>query len=247
METEPESLRPLPWEDANNTEGRVAKALATVKALFGDPSEAGRAIGARAQVGPAVGFFAFLGLPCQWIATAMARWAQAGRPDQMAYVMRYFHLPEQPAPTAQQLAFQSTLGWFQVAAFPLIAAIGMLIFGALAHGGLWMVKGLRNGKGIEISYRTLLYASGAFGWIGLINAAGVFLPGGAFWVHQAFSLALALGFITFQGMLLAEAHGVERWRGIVGVFLPGFILCCLCACCAGALGAGIASLSRGHA
>jgi hypothetical protein len=162
----------------------------------------------------------------------------------MAWVFRWFHLPEPPPPSAQQVAFQKIFGWIQVAAYPLLIAMGFLLFGALVHGGLWLLRGLRHGRGIEVTYRTLLYLGGALSWLGLINATGAFLPGGAFWAHQAFSLALGLGFLTYHGILLAEGHGVERWRGILGIFLPGILLCVVCTCCLAVLGAGAAGLAH---
>lgn len=240
------SATPLAWEDPAFEGGRLAKGVATARTLLGDPGQAGQALGIPAKMGFAIGFYALFGLPCQWLAAALVHVANMERPDRMAWVFEWFHLPAPPTPTAQQLAFQKIMGWGQVVAYPLIAALGILIMGGLAHLGLWMVRGLTKGKGIEVTYRTGLFLAGALSWVWLINVAGAFLPGGLFWAHQAFSLALGLGILTYQGMVLAEAHGVERWRGILGVFLPGILLCLVCLCCVALVGLGAAGLAQGR-
>lgn len=232
----------LAWEDPGFQGGLAAKVLATLRVLLRSPEQAGQALGGNGKIGSAIGFYALCGLPCQWVASAFVQSANLAHPDRMAWVFRWFHLPEPAAPTAQQLAVQKVMGWAQLAAFPLLAALGILLMGALAHGGLWMARGLSKNKGIESTYRTLLYLAGALSWVGLINAAGAYLPGGFFWAHQAFSLALGLGLFTYQGMVLAEVHQIERWRGVLGVFLPGVALCLLCLCCATLIAVGAAAL-----
>lgn len=116
---------------------------------------------------------------------------------------------------------------------PLTFAIGLLLAGLLAHLGLWMVKGLEEKRGLETTYRSLLYVGGATAWVGFLNAFGVLLPGAVHPIHQLFGFALALGILTFQGMVLAHAHGLRPWKGVVAIFLPWVILaCCLGACLA---------------
>ncbi|HJW08842.1 MAG TPA: hypothetical protein VJ483_04360 [Holophagaceae bacterium] len=237
----PEAPRPLmPWEDRERFPSLGSRALATIGLILGRPDEAGPALAA-GTVGPAIAFCALLALPAQWITQAVVQLSGASQAMQTEAVA-FLHLPAMPEPTAEQLAMQRIVAWVAVAVFPLTFAVGMLVVGALMHAGLWMVRAAA--RGIEVTFRTVLYANGALSWMSLIITLGVLLPGPVRWITQLIGLAVGLGFFTYQGILLAKAHGVETWRGIVGVFLPVLILG-LCICCCVAMLAGGAAAAAG--
>ncbi|HJV90485.1 MAG TPA: YIP1 family protein [Holophagaceae bacterium] len=222
--------RLLPWEEPS-TGGALARAWATARDILRDPEEAGRRIAPSRAVGKAIAFFALAALPFQWAGQALAVAFTPLDGSGNEWFFKALHLPVPPPPGPEQMAFAKVMVWVGVAMAPLTFALGLLLSGLLAHAGLWMVKGLEGQRGLETTYRSILYAGGATAWVGFLNAFGVFLPRGIHPVHQLFSLALALGILTFQGMVLGHAHGLRPWRGVAAIFLPWVIL----GCCLGAL------------
>lgn len=237
---------PLPWEDPADGRGRLARALATCGRVLNHPLEAGADLGSTKGLGPAVAFFAAAGLPMAWLAAANAQLAQVTHPDRQAAILRFLHLPEPPPPTAQQLAFTKIFGLFQLALYPFVAALGILLVGLLVHAGLWATRALVQGRGLETTFRAALYTSGATAWLPALVSFTVWLPDRLFWPGQLLQAALSLAILTLQGRVQAGAHGTEAWRGILGVFLPLLGLACLCGCCLGALGAGAAAVAGGR-
>lgn len=222
----------LPWEDRSQG-GAFARALATVRLILANPEDAGLRISRSKAVGQSIGFFALAGLPFQWVAQALTAANTPLDGSANAWFFKALRLPVPPPPAPEQLGFAKVIMWAGVAMAPLTLAIGMLIAGLLAHLGLWMVKGLEEKRGLETTYRSLLYVGGATAWVAFLNAFGVFLPKGLHPIHQLFGFALALGILTFQGMVLGHAHGLKPWKGVVAIFLPWVILgCCLGACLA---------------
>ena len=236
----PEDPGPLvPWEDRGRYPALASRVAATIGLILKRPDEAGPAL-ARGGVGPAIAFCALTALPAQWLVQAIVQLGGATQAMQ-GEALAFLHLPEPPAPTPEQLALQKIIAWVAVAAFPLTFALGMAFSGALMHFGLWMTRAAK--RGIEVSYRTILYANGALSWMSLLIALGVLLPGALRWITQIVGLAVGLGFFTYQGILLAKAHGAETWRGVVGVFLPILLLCVCAGCCIGVLAGGVAAAS----
>jgi hypothetical protein len=108
-----------------------------------------------------------------------------------------------------------------------------------------MVQGLTERRGLEVTFRTLLYAAAATSWLGFLNAFLVFIPGPGFHIiHQVLSVGLSLGVITFQGLVLGHAHGVKPWKGVVGMLLPMALILCTCACLLASVMAASGSLPR---
>lgn len=232
--------RGLPWEDPGPP---FPRAWDTLRLILQDPGEAGARIAARKALGPAIAFALLVGLPFQWLGQALAAlWTKVDESGATnAAFFKALHLPPPPAPTPESAAMAKTFLWVQVVMTPLVLALGLLLMGLLAHAGLWMLRGLERGRGLEATFRTLLYVSAATAWAGFLNVFGLLLPGSLHTVHILFSLALGLGVLTFQGLVLGHAHGIQPWRGILAVFLPWLILgCCLAACLAPVAMGGLA-------
>ncbi|HJV23942.1 MAG TPA: hypothetical protein VJ570_14670 [Holophagaceae bacterium] len=222
----------LPWEDPSQG-GAFARAWATARAILGDPEDAGRRIAPSRAVGKAIAFFALAALPFQWAGQALTVAFTPLDGSGNEWFFKALRMPVPPPPGPEQMAFAKVIVWVGVGIAPLTFAIGLLLAGLMAHGGLWMVKGLEGKRGLETTFRSLLYVGGATAWVAFLNAFGVLLPRAIHPLHQLFSFALALGILTFQGMVLGHAHGLRPWKGVVAIFLPWVILgCCLGACLA---------------
>lgn len=219
----------LPWETPGPWAGR---AWATVRMILQDPPEAGARLGARKVLGPAIAFAALVGLPFQWLSQALgALWTPLDGGGANAIFLKALGQPLPPPPSPEQLALARVFLGVQVALAPLLVALGVLIMGLLAHGGLWMLRGLERERGLETTYRSLLYVGAATAWVGFLSIFGLKLPESLLGLHLLVNLALGLGVLTFQGIVLAHAHGTQTWRGVLAVFLPLVILfCCLAAC-----------------
>ena len=222
---------PLPWEGSGSW---TTRAWETLRLLLQAPPEAGQRLAARKVLGPAITFAALVGLPFQWVGQVLAAlWTPLEGGGGNAAFLKMLGLPQPPPPSPEQLAMAKGILWVQVALTPLLVALGVTIMGLLAHGGLWMVRGLGSNRGLEVSFRTVLYVSAATAWVGFLGVFGLLLPPPLQAFHLLLSLALGLGVFTFQGIVLAHAHGVAPWRGILGVFLPWVLLgCCMAACLA---------------
>ncbi|HJW34298.1 MAG TPA: hypothetical protein VJ505_13210 [Holophagaceae bacterium] len=222
----------LPWEDRARG-GAIARALATIRLILANPEDAGQRISRSKAVGPAIAFFALAGMPFRWATNALVTAFTPLDGSGNEWLFKALHQPMPPPPAPGQMAFAKALTWISVGLAPLFMAVGVLIMGLLAHAGLWMVKGLEEKRGLETTYRSLLYVGGATAWVGLLAALGVLLPKGALPFHQLFTFALELGILTFLGLVLAHGHGIKGWKGVLAVLLPLLILiCCLGACLA---------------
>lgn len=228
LEAEPQDGAPrMPFEEPGRP--LLRRIRDSISLILRVPEEAGHRLGASKAVGPAVAFFAWVGLPLQWLTQAITVAGTPQDPAQNEALLRLFHLPVQPAPTPEQLALTRTFAWVGVAMAPVAMAIGLLLMGLLAHAGLWIVQGLSQRRGMEVTFRALLYASAATSWVGFLNAFLVFVPGFRL-PHQILSIGLGLGVLTFQGLVLGHAHGERPWKGVLGLFLPLLLLACLCGC-----------------
>lgn len=217
----------MPFEEPGQP--LLRRILQTASMVLRAPEDAGRRLGASKAVAPAVAFFAWLGLPLQWLTQAITVAGTPQDPAQNEALLRFLHLPAQPTPSPEQLAMARTFAWVGVAMAPLAMAIGILLMGLVAHAGLWMVRGLSQGRGLEVTFRALLYTSASTAWVGFLNAFFVFVPG-VHLLHQLLSIGLGLGVLTFQGLVLGHAHGERPWKGVLGLFLPLVLLACLCGC-----------------
>lgn len=223
----------VPWEDPARFPALATRAIATFGILL-RPSEAGSAIGSGRRLGPPLTFYAAVGFPLLWLAQILAALLRAGASPPW---MGHFGLPQAPAPSPEAMGLQRTIALVGALAAPISMAFSLAITGAVTHAGLWMTRGLRAGKGIEVTYRCVLYAHGAIGLVSSLFALWPFLP---LWPATLLFAAMILfwiGAAAYQGVLLAKAHGTETWRGVLGVFLPWIIVSCCCAC----LGIGVAA------
>lgn len=220
----------LPWEVPAEG-GAVGRALATGRMILTAPEEAGARVARSRAVGQAGAFFALAGLPFHWVSQAVVAAGTSLDVQANAWIFKLLKAPVPPPPTPEQLGVQKVILWVGVALTPFTLAIGLVITGLLAHGGLWMVKGLGEKRGLETTFRSTLYVAGSTAWLGFLNAFGVFLPAGAQPIHQLLSLGLALGVLSYQGLMLGHAHGIRPSRGILAVFMPLILLaCCALAC-----------------
>lgn len=230
----------VPWEDKTRIPGFLDRILATMKLMF-HPAEAGPSLGLHRRIGPAAVYFAWVGLPLVWAVQVLA--ALVGPSDPMAGILDLAGLPHQ-APPAGMEAFQRTIQVVVSLFFPVSMAIGMAVIGFASHAGLWLVKALRQGRGLEATFRTLLYGYGTFNGILWIFNGWVFLPPVAGLVMLGLSALLSLAFFVQAGVLLARAHGTETWRGVLGMFLPWILFACCCGLVIAALGGFAAALAR---
>ncbi len=210
----------------------------TVTLILQDAAEAGRRLGAIKTLGPAMAFFACVGLPLQWLGQIITALGMPLDQPQNEWVFRALHLPPPPPPTPEAIAMGRMMVWVTVVIAPIIMALGLLLMGLLAHLGMWMLGATKQGKGLEVTFRSVLYVTAATSWIHILTAAVLFIPGiGARMLQPLLGFGLGMGVLTFQGLVLAHAHDERPWKGILGIFLPYLILACICGgCLAGAVG-----------
>ncbi len=227
----------LPWEQPGPWGPR---AWATVRLILHSPPEAGARLGARKALGPAVAFAALVGLPFKLIEQVLVvLWTPLDGGIQAA-LMRKMGLPLPPPPTGEQLEAAGNLHQIQavlaVALSPIFLAIGILLFGLMAHVGLWMFRGLEEKRGLEVTYRSLLFVGAATAWAWCFAPFGLLLPESLQMIYLVASTGLTFGLLSYQGLVLAHAHGVKPWQGICAVLVPFLgIFCCLSICAAAAI------------
>jgi hypothetical protein len=114
---------------------------------------------------------------------------------------------------------------------PASAAIGVAVIGLCNHAGLWLVKGTREGLGLLVTFRAVLYTSAAVTFLTLPFSLLGHLPGrvGSYMLVPSLLISLAASF--YKGTLLAKAHRTQVWRGILGVWLPILVFGGLAAVC----------------
>ncbi|MBK8727521.1 MAG: hypothetical protein IPL96_16150 [Holophagaceae bacterium] len=232
----------VPWEDPALYPGFPARVVETMKLVF-RPAEAGPSFGLHPKVGPAITYFACIGLPLVWVMQILV--ALVGSPDSSAPILDLFGLPHQ-TPPPEMAQFQKTIQVAVALFFPISMALGMAVIGFASHGGLWLVRGLGAGRGLAATFRTLLYAYGTYNAVLWIFNGWVLVPPVAGLVLLGISGLLSLAFFVHAGVLLARAHGTETWRGVLGMFLPWIVFACCCGGAAAALGGLAATLARGR-
>lgn len=232
---DPPSGPVIPYEEPGKGLGwRLGE---TLRMILRDPSEAGRRLAATKSVAPAMACFLWLGLPMQWLAhliTVPASIAQQGQANR--WVFDLMRVPPPPPPTPEQLALATTFSWIWAVLSPIGIAIGILLMGCCAHLGLWVFKGLETRRGMETTFRALLYGSAATQWVDLPMALLAYIPGfGMKMPHQLLALGVGLGVLSFRGVVIAHAHGARTWKGVLGVLLVPVVLMLLAACCLGGI------------
>ncbi len=230
----------VPWEDKARLPGFLDRVLATMKLMF-RPAEAGPSLGLHRRIGPAVSYFAWVGLPLVWAMQVFV--AVFGPADPMAGILDLLGLPRQAPPPGME-SFQRTMQVAVSLFFPVSMALGMAMIGFVSHAGLWLVKALRPGRGLEATFRTLLYGYGTFNGLLWVFNVWVFLPPVLGIALLALSGLLSLAFFVQAGVLLARAHDTAPWRGVLGVFLPWILFVCCCGLAIAALGGFAAALAR---
>jgi hypothetical protein len=240
QEQGPSDVPLVPWEDRTRIPGFLDRILATAALMF-RPAQAGPSLGLHRRVGPAATYFAWVGLPLVWAVQILA--AVVGPADPMAGIMELLGLPHQ-APPPEMASFQRTIQVAVSLFFPVSMALGMAMIGFVSHAGLWLVRALKPGRGLEATFRTLLYGYGTFNGILWIFNGWVFLPPILGMVVLGVSTLLSLAFFIQAGVLLARAHGTEAWRGVLGILLPWVLFVCCCGLFIGALGGFAAAMAR---
>jgi hypothetical protein len=229
----------IPWEDHNNYPQLWDRIVQTLRILL-RPSEAGKALGGARKIMPSASFMALVGLPLPWLFQLFM--LLRGPINPMQEILPLFGMPAPPPPDPSMQAVQRIMQLVQVILLPVFIAFGFGVWGLLVHGGLWLTRTLQPGRGIETTFRTLLYSSALMFLVSWIFNLWMFLPPIAALVVLSLSVLGWIAFQVYQGVLLAKAHEAQLWRGILGIFAPWLILCC---CCGGfgALVGGMAALA----
>lgn len=223
----------LPWEDLVRYPGLAERILATLGVLL-RPTEAGLALGAVNRVGPAITFYLAVGLPLLWAAQILAATLQPGAAPPWT---GQFGLPPAPVLPPEALRMQRLMALGAALVAPLGLAISLLVQGAVLHLGLWATRGLGAGKGMQVTYRTALYANAAFGLVSSAFALWPLLPRSPALILFVAMVLFWIAAAVYQGILLARAHLTETWRGVLAVFLPWLMV----GCCCGAVGLAAAA------
>lgn len=225
----------IPYEEPGKALGwRLGETLGMI---LRDPAEAGRRIAASRALTPAITCFLWLGLSMQWLAALVQIPANLAQQEQgNRWVFELFRMPPPPPPSAEQMALATTFTWVGAAMAPLFIALWILLMGCCAHLGLWVFKGLSERRGMETTFRAMLYGYAATNWVDLPMAFLAYVPAfGMRLPHQLLAVGVGLGVLSFKGMVVAHAHGAPTWKGVLGVLLIPVVLFLLCACCLGAL------------
>lgn len=215
----------LPWEDPVQYPRLWDRIRETAKQLL-SPSQAGEALGGHRSILPALTYLALVGLPLPWISQVLL--ALFGTAAKNQEILQLIGLPSSPPPDPSAQAVQRVIQVAGAVMVPLSLAIGLAVWGLLVHGGLWATGALRSGKGLETTFRTLLYSSALMFLVSWIFNLWVFLPPVAALAVFACSFLAWISFGVYQGILLARAHGTQTWRGVLGIFAPWllFLFCC---------------------
>ncbi len=219
--------RPLPFEDAGGNPGFVARVWATLRCFWTDAARAGEGLGRSSQVGPAIRFYALLGLP----AVVLVGLVNVLWPVQ-PWFLAALGQPKPAGPEGSALL----IGLFSLLLAPVFIALVLALTGLLYQCGLWMVGGAKAGLGLPVTYRFLLYSAAALGVpVGLADLALARLPGPLHILGVLFTLGAQLGIFFYQGVIFARAHRTETWRGVLGLLMPLLLILLLCGGCFGAL------------
>jgi len=229
----------MPWEDRITYPALGDRIVQTVQTLL-KPSEAGPVLAGNRQILPSLTFIAVVGLPMPWLFQLII--GLIGPINPMQGILKLFGMPAPPAPDPSMQTMQRVMQIVGVVVFPLSMAMGLGIWGLLVHGGLWLTRALQPGRGLETTFRTLIYSSALMFMVSWIFNAWVFLPPIPALIVLSLSVLIWIGFAIYQGILMAKAHETQLWRGILGLFAPMILLVC---CCGGfvALIGGLAALA----
>ncbi|HJU83981.1 MAG TPA: hypothetical protein VJ600_07200 [Holophagaceae bacterium] len=221
--TLPQDLRgtPLPWEALPRSEGALA---ATLRVLLQDLPAAGEGLSATGDlIRPLVWYLLLALIP-------MVVLAVLGILHPIhTFWQAWLGFPVRPAPEGPALVFGLVMVFVGA---PIGAAIGMGVTGLVHHACLWLLGGTREKLGLLVTFRSLLYTTGAVTLLVKLPLALLqFLPGSSGYVGQGLVLLSSLATYSYQGLVLARGHRTEGWRGIAAVWIPVLLLFL---CCGGA-------------
>lgn len=217
----------MPFEDPVAYPSLGLRVTETLRWLVADLDRAGSGLGGNLGLGSPIGFFALLAL----LPTTLAGLLAVLFPPQPIWQV-WMGVPRTAAPTGGLLAVM-LLG--VLLAGPIGTGIGLLIAGLVNHLGLWLVRGTREGLGLAVTYRSLLYGSTIVSLAVLPFQLLGHLPGALGSYLLVLPVLLHVASLFYQGVLLARAHRTEAWRGILGVWLPVLAFGLLVGACLGAL------------
>lgn len=217
----------MPFEDPVTYPSFGARVTETLRWLVADLPRAGRGLGGNLGLGSPIGFFALLAL----LPTTLAGLLAVLFPPQPIWQV-WMGAPQATAPSGGLLALM-LLG--VLLAGPIGTGMGLLIAGLVNHLGLWIVRGTREGLGLVVTYRAVLYGSTVVSLVVLPFQLLGHLPGLLGSYLLVLPILLHVASLFYQGVLLARAHRTETWRGILGVWLPVLAFGALVGACLGAL------------
>lgn len=217
----------MPFEDPVAYPSFGQRVTETFRWLLADLPRAGEGLGGHSGLGSPIGFFALLAV----LPTTLAGLLAVLFPPQPIWQV-WLNTPRSQAPSGGLLAIMLLGVLF---AGPIGTGIGLLIAGLVNHLGLWLVRGTREGLGLAVTYRSLLYGSTVVSLAVLPFQLLGHLPGSLGSYLLVLPIFLQVASLFYQGVLLARAHRTETWRGILGVWLPVLAFGALVGACLGAL------------
>ena len=229
VEAEPDRAQGefMPFEDPVTYPSFRQRVTETLRWLVADLTRAGQGLGGNLSLGAPIGFFALLAL----LPSTLAGMLAVLFPPQPIWQV-WLGVPRTSAPSGGLLALMLLGVLF---AGPIGTGIGLLIAGLVNHLGLWIVRGTREGLGLLVTYRSMLYGSTVVSLVVLPFQLLGHLPGALGSYLLGLPILLQVASLFYQGVLLARAHRTETWRGILGVWLPVLAFGGLVAACLGAL------------
>jgi len=238
VEVQPTEGPLMPWEDRASYPLLWDRTLETVKVLL-RPSEAGARLGSTGSILPSLTFLALVGMPLAWISQFAV--GLYGSARAMQDIFKLFGIPAPAAPNPSMEPLQRLMQVLPAVFFPITMVISLAIWGLLVHGGLWLTRALQPGRGMEATFRTMIYSSSLMLLGSCLFNVWVFLPPLPGLIVLCVSTLLWVAFAFYQGILLAKAHETQVWRGILGLFAPWILFVCCCGGLVGVIAAIIAA------
>lgn len=202
---DPESLRPVPFEDLEAEPRFWPRLWAMFTTLFKSPLELAERVPVTSGLGAPWRFQIILTIPvfllilaisaifgAVMLAVSLGSWGRASGP-----------------PPAWLFGLAPLV---YLVLLPPLQFINMIVIGTLSHGCLWLWGGLKQGQGANATIRLTGYFLGFFMLVGFIPIIG--------------SLA-ALAGPAFLGMGMARIHRTDTWRGICAAYTPLLAVCCV--------------------
>lgn len=218
----------LPFEDKAKFPGFFHRVMSTIRLFWTDPAKAGEGLGHSSNLGPAIQFYAWVGLPVVVLAGVVNIFWPA-----QPWFLGALGMPKSAAAEGPAMLIGGIIG---IVLAPLFIAVIFAITGLLNHGGLWLVGGAKAKLGLPVTFRTVLYSAAALAVpVGLADLVLSRLPGPFHLVGTLVTVGAQLGIFFYQGAIFARAHRTDTWRGVLGMLLPLFLLGLLCGGCFGAL------------